>query len=251
VVTDTGSAVYSKEFFAGQVEESASSAAVVVPLVLSLLPVKSVVDVGCGVAPWAAAFRANGVPAVWGIDGDYIDRSQLRIPSDRFLGRDLTQPLEFDRTFDLAVCLEVAEHLPESRAEGLVADLTSLAPCVLFSAAVPGQGGTHHINEQYLSYWVNLFQKRGYQGIDSIRPWILGNDAVEWFYQQNIVMFVAGNHALLDRNFPRLQTIIHPRLYERARTGEMLTLGTLARAFPSVAVRSIRYHLGFRRPRAN
>ena len=143
---------YSAEFYAGQVAGSASSAAVVVPLVLSFLQVKSVVDVGCGVGPWAAEFLANGVREVWGIDGDYVDRSQLRIPTDRFVARDLSKPLQFNRTFDLAICLEVAEHLPESRAGSLVSDLTSLASCVLFSAAVPGQGGTNHINLQYLPY---------------------------------------------------------------------------------------------------
>jgi len=153
--------VYSREFFAGQVGGSASSAAIVVPLVLSLLPVTSVVDVGCGVGSWAAEFLADGVPDVWGIDGDYVDRSQLRIPPDRFVARDLTKPLQVDRTFDLALCLEVAEHLPESRASGLVVDLTSLSPCVLFSAAVPGPVGgvgTGHINEQYLPYWIDLFK---------------------------------------------------------------------------------------------
>lgn len=162
-------AVYSTEFYAGQVDGSARSAAVVVPLVLSLLPVKSAVDVGCGVGPWAAEFLANGVPDVWGVDGDYVDRSQLRLPPQRFLARDLTKPLVFDRTFDLVVCLEVAEHLPASRAAGLVADLTCMAPCVLFSAAVPGPVGTHHINSRYLPYWVNLFQARGYEAIDPIR----------------------------------------------------------------------------------
>jgi hypothetical protein len=75
---------------------------------------------------------ANGVPDVWGVDGDYLDRSQLRIQPERFLERDLMKSLAFDRTFDLAVCLEVAEHLPASRAAGLVDDLTCMAPCVLF-----------------------------------------------------------------------------------------------------------------------
>ena len=116
-------AIYSNQFFAGQVDGSARSASVVVPLVLSLLSVKSVIDVGCGVGPWAAAFLANGVSDVWGVDGDYVDRSQLRLPLDRFLTRDLTKSLHFDRTFELAICLEVAEHLPASRAAGLVADL--------------------------------------------------------------------------------------------------------------------------------
>jgi len=88
-----------------------------------------------------------------------------------------------------------------------VADLASLAPCILFSAAAPGHGGTHHINEQYLPYSVDLFQRHRYEGLDAIRPWILGSDSVEWFYQQNIVMF--AGHPLLAKGLPNAQTIIH------------------------------------------
>jgi SAM-dependent methyltransferase len=238
-------AVYSTEFFNGQVYGSASSAAVVVPLVLSVFPAKSVVDVGCGVGPWAFQFLANGVTDVWGVDGDYVDRSQLRIPPDRFLARDLTKSLQAERTFDLAVCLEVAEHIPESRAGGLVAYLTSLAPCVLFSAAVPGQGGAHHINEQYLSYWAGLFKKQGYVGIDPIRPLILGNASVEWFYQQNMVMFVAPKHPLLAKGYPTAHSIIHQNLYELTRH-QMPPVSKLVSGFPGALFRSVRYHLGFR-----
>lgn len=245
VPTENESAIYSSEFFAGQVDGSASSAAIVVPLVLSLLPVKSVIDVGCGVGPWAAEFLANGVPDVWGVDGDYVDRSQLRIPSDRFLARDLTKSLHFDRAFDLAVCLEVAEHLPESRAGGLVVDLVSIAPCVLFSAAIPGPTGTNHINSQYLPYWVSLFQTHGYEALDLIRPRIWGNNSVAWFYQQDTVMFVAPNHSLLTKDFPKPQTIIHQELYEQVLRSKP-TLGMLARGFPGAVRRSIRYHLGLR-----
>jgi len=235
---------YSTKFYERQVGGSSSSAAVVVPLILSILPAKSVVDVGCGVAPWAAEFVANGVPDVWGIDGNYVDRSQLRIPADRFLDRDLKLPLNIGRTFDLALCLEVGEHLPDSCAPGLVADLTSLAPCVAFSAAVPGQGGNHHVNEQYLPYWIELFHAQGYVGIDAIRPQILGDTSVEWWYQQNMVLFVAPNHPLLAGAYAKPKTIIHPDLYEKARTSR--TLRTVVRAFPGALSRSIRYHIGLR-----
>ena len=243
--TKNVSGIYSNEFFAGQVDGSARSAAVVVPLVLSLLPVRSVIDVGCGVGPWAAAFLANAVPDVWGIDGDYVDRSQLQIPPDRFLARDLTKSVRFDRTFDLAVCLEVAEHLPESRAVGLVADLISVAPCILFSAAVPGPTGTNHINAQYLPYWIGLFKKQGYEAIDPIRPRIWGNEAVKWFYQQNMVVFAASEHPILTRGLSKPQSLIHEELYEQV-LHQPLTLGMLAKGFPGALHRSIRYHLGLR-----
>ena len=242
--TQKTSTVYSHEFFAGQVDGSGSSAAVVVPLVLSLLPVKSAVDIGCGVGPWAAEFLANGVPDVWGVDGDYVDRSQLRIPPDRFLARDLTKSLQFDRTFDLAVCLEVAEHLPESRAVGLITDLASMAPCVLFSAAVPGPTGTGHVNPQYLPYWIELFQSHGYEAVDPIRPRVWGNNSVEWFYQQDIVMLAAPGHPLLTEGFPKPQSVIHQQLYDQVRLTK-LTLGML-RDLPGALRRSIQYRLGLR-----
>lgn len=234
---------YSAQFYKTQVGGSARSAAAVVPLVLSLLPIKSVVDVGCGVAPWAAEFFAKGVQDILGVDGEYVDRSQLRIPLNRFLAKDLTKPLLLGRTFDLAVCLEVGEHLPESRARGLVADLTSLAPCVLFSAAVPGQGGTNHINEQYLHYWVNLFEQQGFEGTDPLRPRIFGDSEVEWFYQQNVVMFAALGHPLLAKGFAKAHSFIHPLLYDRLRK-TVPTVRNLARFVPYSVLRSIRNRMG-------
>lgn len=236
-------AIYSKEFFSRQVDGSARSASVVVPLVLSLLDVRSAVDVGCGVGPWAAEFLSRGVADVWGVDGEYVDRSQLRIPADRFLPRDLVKPIRFERTFDLAVCLEVAEHLPESRAAGLVSDLALMAPCILFSAAVPGPTGTHHVNPQYLPYWIDLFQAHGYRALDPIRPLIWGNERVKWFYQQDMVMFVAARHPLLENRFAAPQTLIHQELYEQVLHA-MPTLGKLVKSLPGAVTRSIRYHLG-------
>lgn len=234
--------LYSTRFFDGQVSGSLRSAGVVVPIVLSLFPIKSVVDVGCGVAPWAATFLKCGVSDVLAIDGDYVDRGQLQVPTDMFLARDLESQLELDRKFDLCVCLEVAEHLSSSRAESFVSDLTCLADCVLFSAAIPGPTGTGHINAQFLPYWVSLFAKQGYEAVDPIRPKIWGNDSVEWFYRQNTVIFVAPGHPVLKMGFPRPLSMIHSQFYLQVLNAPP-TLAVIGK-LPAALVRSIKYRLG-------
>ena len=65
--------------------------------------------------------------------------------------RDLAQPLQIDRRFDLALSLEVAEHLPPECGSEFVQTLTDLSSVILFSAAIPFQGGTDHLNEQWPS----------------------------------------------------------------------------------------------------
>jgi hypothetical protein len=214
--------VYDGAFYQSQVDGSARSASVVIPIVLSLFKAVSIVDVGCGTGCWAGTFSTHGISDYVGIDGDYVDQSVLRIPPDRFHSADLRQPLKLGRRFDLACCLEVAEHLPLARAEGLVADLAALADVVLFSAAIPHQGGMDHINEQPQSYWAGLFARQGFVALDCIRPRIHGNPDVEWWYQQNILMFcrpekcpascVAISDAFrLDR--------IHPQMVQNAVDG--------------------------------
>lgn len=180
---------YSSAFFSGQEVGSVSSAAVIVPLLLQRLQVRSVVDVGCGVGGWLKQFELCGVSDYLGIDGNYVPRSSLKIPEDRFRPADLTNLTALDRRFDLACSLEVAEHLPPEHAERFVDALVALAPVVLFSAAIPSQGGTDHINEKWQSYWAQLFQKRGYVALDFLRPEIFYDARVEWWYRQNVLVF--------------------------------------------------------------
>src|SRR5262249_47548981 len=140
---------YSREFFDAIREGSRASAEVVVPLVLELTLARSVVDVGCGDGTWLAAFRRHGAREILGIDGATLRPDDLAIPPEDFVVKDLAAPFTVDRTFDLAVSLEVGEHLPDSAAPGLVASIARLAPIVVFSAAVPHQTGHRHVNERW------------------------------------------------------------------------------------------------------
>jgi hypothetical protein len=191
----------------------------VVPLVQKMLRVTSVCDIGCGIGTWLQCWRENGVRDVLGIDGDYVDRQQLMIPPSQFRATDLRQSVRCDRRFDLAMSLEVAEHLPADRAVGFVADLTALAPVVLFSAAVPGQGGTNHINEQWQDYWTGVFKEAGFAMIDAIRPKIWNDPRVESWYRQNTLIFcrqdLVSEYPGLTRETCKPISIVHPEEFAR------------------------------------
>ena len=180
---------YTKNFFNNQKDGSVASARVVVPLVLNLVSPSSVVDIGCGVGTWLSVFREHGV-SITGVDGAWIQPDQLQIPKEHFIAKDLANLDGIPLRADIAVCLEVAEHLPAGSAAGLVAALTSIAPVVLFSAAMPLQGGTQHVNEQWPSYWAAHFKKHGYVPVDCIRRHVWLDERIEYWYAQNTFIYV-------------------------------------------------------------
>ena len=182
---------YDEKFFAGHAANFHRSATAVVPLIIEMFGPTSVIDVGCGIGIWLRAFADLGVTQLLGVDGPHVEPASLRIPAEQFRAHDLRLPLPDLGQFDLAMSLEVAEHLPADVAAAFVADLTRLAPIVVFSAAIPGQGGTEHINEQWPEYWQALFEKRGYVQLDPLRPLIWHDERVDWWYRQNLFVYVA------------------------------------------------------------
>src|SRR6266436_1579865 len=142
-------APYDNSFFDLQVDGALRSARVVVPLVIELVRPTSVIDIGCGRGAWLKAFAENGVEDLKGIDGDYVDCDKLMVPQRCFSKADLNKGLSIDRRYDLAVCLEVLEHIPDKHSSALIEALTRAAPVVVFSAAIPGQVGTDHVNAQW------------------------------------------------------------------------------------------------------
>lgn len=166
------------------------SARKVLSVILTHLPVESVLDVGCGEGAWLSVWKESGVPTVAGIDGDYVSRSRLMIDAGEFQPYDLAMPFDLGRRFDLAQCLEVAEHLPEAAAAPLVRSLTRHSDLVLFSAAPPGQGGEDHISERPYDYWRALFADQGYVALDPVRPLIVDDSEVEAWYRFNTLLYV-------------------------------------------------------------
>lgn len=163
----------------------------VVPWIMERLSPGTVIDVGCGLGTWAAVFREHGCE-VLGLDGDCVPIDLLDIPRDRFREVDLEGEISPPGRFDLAVCLEVAEHLAEDAAPRLIDLLTSASDTILFSAAVPGQGGDNHVNERWPAYWQALFRQRGFGFEDDVRWAFWDDEDVDWWYRQNMFLVRRG-----------------------------------------------------------
>jgi SAM-dependent methyltransferase len=241
-------------------EESAErSANEVLPVVFDLVSPRSVVDVGCWFGTWLKVARELGVEDVLGIDAPYTDRSRLRIPQEMFVARDLTAPLTLERRFDLVMSLEVAEHLPPAAADDFVASLTRLAPVVLFSAAIPGQRGEGHLNEQWPAYWAERFAANGFAVADVLRGRFWENPAVTHWYAQNLLLFATpewlGAHRAVSELSPDLgaMPLIHPRTFDHVVSSAeekaidtpaaATSLRTLLRELPPATARAVRSRL--------
>jgi SAM-dependent methyltransferase len=166
------------------------SARAIVPIIQGALHPTSVVDFGCGRGAWLQVWKTHGALEVVGVDGNYVNLAHLAIDESEFRACDLGATIDLTRRFDLVESLEVAEHLPSSRARAFVADLCRHGDIVLFAAAPPGQGGEYHINEQPYEYWRSLFDGLGYEPFDFIRPRIASRkDAAPW-YRYNTLLYV-------------------------------------------------------------
>jgi SAM-dependent methyltransferase len=215
-------AIYDEFFFNDQRDASLIAAREVLPVALGYIPARSLLDVGCGVGTWVAAALQSGVSDANGVDGDYVPRDLLMIPPDRFQPNDLTRSFDLGRRFDLVISMEVAEHIPAVAADTFLENLTRHGDAILFSAAIPGQGGTNHINEQWPQYWEAKFARCGFRMFDLIRTAIWTNQAVPAFYRQNAYLYVRESAlerypalAGLGDNYPRPVAVVHPEVFTR------------------------------------
>lgn len=211
-------AAYGARFYASRHQDTKYAADRILGLVLDLVHPASVVDVGCGVGTWLRAAREHGAAEVFGFEGEWLDRTRLVLEPELIECRDLEEPLRLEQRFDLALCLEVAEHLSPARGEAIVRDLVRMADAVLFSAAIPGQGGSAHRNERWQSYWAGLFAGHAYDVFDVVRPAIWADERIPFWYRQNTLMYArrGSASAMVLRQVPATVPVldaVHPRLY--------------------------------------
>lgn len=212
---------YDAQFYGTYAEGSLRSARAIVPILVEMFRPRSVADVGCGTGAWLKVFQEHGVGEVLGIDGSPSSRDALLIDGRDLLEHDLTSDLPPNlKRYDMATCLEVGEHLPREASLTLVRNLVRLSDVIVFSAAIPGQGGVHHVNEQWPAYWASLFRDLGYEVCDPIRWKVWGSEEVEPWYAQNILVYMRRGVGH-DSSFtnapqgpePRALDVVHPRTF--------------------------------------
>lgn len=215
---------YDDDFYRFYLDNSYGSGRKYAGLLSSILAPRSVVDLGCGRGTWLKAFRETGADRTLGLDGDWNSPANMVDPAIDFRAVDLNRPFRLPdgERFDLAMSLEVAEHLQPASAETFVTSLTGLSDVVMFGAAFAGQGGTNHLNEQRPSYWGSLFLKRDYRPFDLFRPVFWGDPEIDYWYRQNTFLYVQaqspvigllaarGHHPIRNTAF---MDCVHPELF--------------------------------------
>ncbi len=238
---------YKGSFYSNRREMTLASARRVLEIVGSLFEVGSAVDLGCGTGTWLSVAKARGATDLLGYEGHWLSEDAVDDPAITIISQDLEQPVTLDRRFDLAISLEVAEHLGPARAESFVEDLCRASDVVLFAAAIPGAGGKGHVNEQWQSFWAEKFAARGYVAVDAIRPEIWDDPAIPYWYRQDVILYLAptavakvngsispvGNLKSLDS--------VHPELYQQIDLKKQLRAAALIpRALIGYIVRKIK-----------
>jgi len=185
----------------------------VVPKLMELLEPKSVVDVGCGTGTWLKIFQELGVLDILGIDGHFVDQNILKIEKKFFHPADLEKEVKINRKFDLAISLEVAEHIKFESSDLFIKSLVDLSDTIVFSAAISHQGGQNHINEQNPEFWIQKFNLQGYQLFDVLRPIFWNDEKVDFWYKQNMLIFTKNSKIelkLKNLNSFEGNCLVHP-----------------------------------------
>ncbi|MCR5249110.1 MAG: class I SAM-dependent methyltransferase [Lachnospiraceae bacterium] len=184
----------------------------IIPQIIKWLSPRSIVDFGCGSGTWLSIAREidQGIE-VCGIDGEYMDRNCLDISDDLFLPHDLAKPIELKKKYDLAISTEVAEHLDKEYADVFVRSVALASDNILFSAAIPGQGGTSHVNEQWQEYWKGKFEKQGFRLDYSVRNSFWDNGRIQSWRRQNLMFFTKRESDLAPKK--EIVNVVHPGLF--------------------------------------
>jgi len=213
---------YDKKFYDSQYEGSIRSASKYLSHLFRCYRPSSIVDFGCGIGSWLYAAERLGVDRLIGLDGPWVGEDQLLTKKCEFHAVNFQSLGKTDLKCDLAISVEVAEHFDQAFADDFVELVSGAADLIIFGAAIPGQGGEHHVNEQPQSYWVEKFAARGFVCYDYFRPAFWDDDEVEYWYRQNTLLFVRASSLsrypfLSGMSSTFVLDVIHPELFRRKK----------------------------------
>lgn len=194
---DENKQLYSDEFYKINAKESFESAKKIINILIKYYAPKSVLDIGCGVGTWLKAWKEASATKVLGIDTNEMPENALYIPRKNIKVFDFeVDKLDIEDKFDLAMSLECFEHITKKHEDNAFNTLVNSADIILFSAGIPFQVGTNHINCHKLAYWVDKFKQKGYKCYDIIRPECIKQSLnVGSWYMQNILVFAKNDKA--------------------------------------------------------
>jgi hypothetical protein len=167
-------------------EGAKQSAAAVLPIVFAHLGTPAaILDVGTGEGHWREEALGLGVRNAYGVDVELLTNTTGRWDAEE--GEPLAM-FNGDERWPLALCLEMAEHVSPVAGGHLVRELCRVSEAVLWSAAIPGQGGDGHVNEQWPDYWTDCFNEHDWILTDPYRERIWQESGIEPWYRQNLLL---------------------------------------------------------------
>jgi hypothetical protein len=227
-------------------KETGVSAEKIVSHLISIFPVRSSIEIGCGNAHWTRSLLSKQIDLDYVVaDGPWNKLSDLLVDKRNFLEIDLTKKITLPKRFDILICLEVAEHVAEEFSENVIETLISGADIIIFGAAIPFQGGFGHVNEQWPSYWRKKFLDRKYVAFDLIRPQFWQDKEVHYWYRQNMFVYIhesnigamqkarSAEQELYKSNF--LFDAVHPEKFAETASYSSISIKRLLPKLPSWA----------------
>lgn len=211
--------LYQNEYYLKHLQGSYQSAMIILNYISSFFIPSSAIDFGCGIGAWLKAAKEIYQCEILGIDQHEFSPATAVIRATEYITYDLRKQIQLEKRYDIALSLEVAEHIESEYSSMFISNLCGHSDIILFSAALPKQGGTNHVNEQPCSYWMNLFAQNNFVPLDCIRPYVWDNEKVEVWYRNNTLLYIEKDKydfiasKIIKNPFPI--DIIHPEMLER------------------------------------
>lgn len=225
-MSDTSTSTAPARQFAEPQEGWIRGAQITIGRALAMVPIQivSAIDLGCNVGAWLAALERLGITDLVGVD---IEHRPGQLYGGAFVRADVSKPITLGRRFSLAIGVEVGEHLDggEKSADAYVENLCRHSDFIIFSAAIPGQRGDHHVMERWPEWWAAKFRRNEYLTADVLRCKLWNDQRVLWWYRQNVFLAArrksaAGEHLKAFATEPVL-SLVHPSCYGRGGDGRV------------------------------